>query len=109
MTSLFLPSNLPVQMFVFVSTYLAFHHIHYTPTDNDLQAISTLVIGVLLGWGIGAAGMRGALAARDQILLKKTLEKVESRYISALSHYNLDVLIDFGFKCCRPSKPGTSV
>ncbi|KIM71841.1 hypothetical protein PILCRDRAFT_93686 [Piloderma croceum F 1598] len=58
MTSLFLPANLPVQMFVF--------------------SIATVVIGVLLGWGIGAAGMRGALAARNQVLLKSTLEKVQS-------------------------------
>jgi hypothetical protein len=83
MTSLFLPANLPVQMFLFVSTYLM-HPVtlyHYTLTDNLLQSISTLMIGVLLGWGIGAAGMRGALAARDQILLKSTLQKVQSRYI----------------------------
>jgi hypothetical protein len=63
----------------------AFHHFFYTSTDNHLQLISTVVIGILLGWGIGAAGMRGALAARNEILLKHTLEKVQSRYICYLT------------------------
>ena len=45
------------------------------------KIISTLVVGVLLGWGIGAAAMRGALAARNQVVLQSTLQKVQSRYV----------------------------
>jgi hypothetical protein len=32
------------------------------------------MIGTLLGWGIGAAGMRAALSARDKVLLKSSLQ-----------------------------------
>ena len=31
-------------------------------------------MGVLLGWGIGAAGMKAALSARDKVLLKSSLQ-----------------------------------
>ncbi|KAF7972398.1 hypothetical protein HWV62_18046 [Athelia sp. TMB] len=58
MTSMFLPAYLPIQMFLFI--------------------ISTLVIGVLLGWGVGAAAMKAALSSRNQVLLAATLEEVQS-------------------------------
>ncbi|KAF8273497.1 hypothetical protein EI94DRAFT_1826225 [Lactarius quietus] len=54
LTSFFLPPMFPVQLFFFT--------------------ISTLVIGVLFGWGISAAGMRAALSARDKVLLKSSLQ-----------------------------------
>jgi hypothetical protein len=54
MTSFFLPPSFPVQLFFYT--------------------ISTLMIGTLLGWGIGAAGMRAALSARDKVLLKSSLQ-----------------------------------
>jgi len=66
---MFLPANLPIQMFLFT--------------------ISTLVIGVLLGWGFGAAAMRCALAARDKVLLQSTLQKVQS---TAAGRANPDIL-----------------
>ncbi|GBE84358.1 hypothetical protein BKA93DRAFT_807068 [Sparassis latifolia] len=55
--SVFIPANMPIQIFVF--------------------SLSTLVIGVLLGWGFGAAAMRAALASRNQLLLKQTLQTEE--------------------------------
>lgn len=54
LTSFFLPPSFPVQFFFYT--------------------ISTLMIGILLGWGIGAAGMRAALSARDKVLLKSSLQ-----------------------------------
>ncbi|KAH9050166.1 hypothetical protein EDB84DRAFT_1623276 [Lactarius hengduanensis] len=54
LTSFFLPPSFPVQFFFYT--------------------ISTLMIGTLLGWGIGAAGMRAALLARDKVLLKSSLQ-----------------------------------
>ncbi|KAI9441300.1 hypothetical protein H4582DRAFT_1367483 [Lactarius indigo] len=54
LTSFFLPPSFPVQFFFYT--------------------ISTLMIGTLLGWGIGAAGMRAALSARDKVLLKSSLQ-----------------------------------
>ncbi|KZP26783.1 hypothetical protein FIBSPDRAFT_731732 [Athelia psychrophila] len=57
MTSMFLPAYLPIQMFFFI--------------------ISTLMIGVLLGWGIGAAAMKAALASRNEVLLASTLQRVK--------------------------------
>ncbi|KAI9465778.1 hypothetical protein BJY52DRAFT_1376562 [Lactarius psammicola] len=53
-TSFFLPPSFPVQFFFYT--------------------ISTLMIGILLGWAIGAAGMRAALSARDKVLLKSSLQ-----------------------------------
>jgi hypothetical protein len=43
--------------------------------------ISTLIIGVLLGWGIGAAGMKAATAARDKVFLKSSLQKAQETYV----------------------------
>lgn len=83
LSSLFMPPNLPIQMFLFVSPHprpflmLCAHSFFIRPT----KIISTLVVGVLLGWGIGAAAMRGALAARNQVVLQSTLQKVQSRYV----------------------------
>jgi len=110
MTSLFLPPNLPIQMFIFVRTRLL---PSILPDNNALlidrpQTISILVMGVLFGWGIGAAAMRAALAARDQVLLKSTLQKVQSRYVYCV-HHDLYMFISFCFKCSRPSEPGNSV
>ena len=51
------------------------------PIQLFLMVISTMVIGVLFGWGFGAAAMRAALAVRDQVLLKSTLQQVQSRSV----------------------------
>ncbi|EIW75394.1 hypothetical protein CONPUDRAFT_169272 [Coniophora puteana RWD-64-598 SS2] len=56
MTSFFLPANLPIHTFLFLT--------------------STLVIGLCLGWVFGVVAMRSALAVRDQVLLSQNLEKV---------------------------------
>ncbi|KAA1472661.1 hypothetical protein DENSPDRAFT_872334 [Dentipellis sp. KUC8613] len=53
----FLPPSIPLQLYMIMS--------------------STLLLGLLLGWGIGSAGMRGALAARNQAVLKETLQKAQ--------------------------------
>jgi hypothetical protein len=34
---------------------------------------------MLLGWGVGAAAMRGALAARDPALLERQMKAVAAR------------------------------
>ena len=38
-------------------------------------------MGVLLGWGIGAAGMKAALSARDKVLLKSSLQVAKETYV----------------------------
>lgn len=43
------------------------------------------MIGTLLGWGIGAAGMRAALSARDKVLLKSSLQVARESYVNGLS------------------------
>ncbi|KAI0777718.1 hypothetical protein BD413DRAFT_519071 [Trametes elegans] len=53
--SVMVPPNMPFQVFIF--------------------AITTIVLGLLLGWAIACAGMAAALAARDQTLLKETYQK----------------------------------
>ncbi|KAF9261644.1 hypothetical protein L218DRAFT_961130 [Marasmius fiardii PR-910] len=57
LASFFLPPNMPVQLFIFM--------------------ISTLVGGMLLGWGIGAAAMRAANAARSVALLQAATTRVQ--------------------------------
>ncbi|KAI0320467.1 hypothetical protein OF83DRAFT_1053079 [Amylostereum chailletii] len=52
-TANFVPPAYPVQLFIVL--------------------LSTSFIGLCLGWGLGVAAMRAALAARDQDLLKSTL------------------------------------
>ncbi|KAI0041578.1 hypothetical protein FA95DRAFT_677065 [Auriscalpium vulgare] len=47
----------------------------YIPIQLFLIAISTMMIGVLMGWGFGAAGMRVGLAVRNQVFLQSQLEK----------------------------------
>ncbi|KAI0300497.1 hypothetical protein B0F90DRAFT_1723438 [Multifurca ochricompacta] len=54
LTSLLLPPSFPVQFFFFM--------------------ISTVLVGTLLGWAIGAAGMKAALAARNKVLLQSSLQ-----------------------------------
>jgi hypothetical protein len=46
--------------------------------------MSTMMIGMLLAWGLSAAAMRAALAARDQTLLKEQYQRVQERYIISL-------------------------
>jgi hypothetical protein len=48
------------------------------------QTISTLLIGVFLGWGLGAAGMRAALASRNEVLLRSSLQQAEQTYVNRL-------------------------
>ncbi|PCH37055.1 hypothetical protein WOLCODRAFT_140699 [Wolfiporia cocos MD-104 SS10] len=55
--SMIMPPNMPIQMFLF--------------------AMMTLVIGLCLGWAFGAAAMRAALAVRNEVLVRQTLQKVQ--------------------------------
>lgn len=43
------------------------------PLQIYFFAMLTLMIGCLLGWAWGSAGMAAALQARDQVLLRNTL------------------------------------
>jgi hypothetical protein len=43
--------------------------------------MSTLIFGVLLGWAIGAAGMKAAIASREKVLLKTSLQKALETYV----------------------------
>ncbi|THH07358.1 hypothetical protein EW145_g3442 [Phellinidium pouzarii] len=71
LVSLMVPPNMPVQMFIF--------------------AISLIVSGMLLGWGIGAAAMRAAVAARNTTLLQSSYQKVQ---LSAQGAANPDAVFE---------------
>jgi len=45
------------------------------PVQIFLFALVTIALGVCLGWAFGAAAMRAALAVRNQVLLRETLQK----------------------------------
>ncbi|EJD03603.1 uncharacterized protein FOMMEDRAFT_133035 [Fomitiporia mediterranea MF3/22] len=52
--SLMMPPNMPIQMFFYV--------------------ISLIILGQLLGWALGAAAMKAAIAARSVVLLRSSYE-----------------------------------
>ncbi|KAK0493580.1 hypothetical protein EDD18DRAFT_1405386, partial [Armillaria luteobubalina] len=56
LTSLFVPPYLPVQLFFFIMT--------------------TVEVGLLLGWGIGAAAMRAANESRDPSVLQASMARL---------------------------------
>ena len=45
------------------------------------QIMAMLVIGIAFGWALSCAAMAAALKARNQTLLKETLQKEASRYL----------------------------
>ncbi|KAJ3525006.1 hypothetical protein NM688_g8467 [Phlebia brevispora] len=65
LASFMVPSNMPVQLFLF--------------------ALTTMVTGMCLGWAFGAAAMKGALAARNQLLLKQSLQR-EQQSVAGLAN-----------------------
>ncbi|KAH9896908.1 hypothetical protein C8Q73DRAFT_642067 [Cubamyces lactineus] len=69
LVSVMVPPNMPYQVFMF--------------------AITTVVLGLALGWALACAGMAAALAARDQTLLKETLQRTAA---SAAGLANPDAL-----------------
>jgi hypothetical protein len=53
-----------------------------------------MVVGMLIGWGLGAAAMRAGLAARSQVLLQSQLLREAERYVNSgsracLRHFSL--------------------
>ncbi len=40
-----------------------------------------MVVGMCLGWGLGAAAMRAALASRNQLVLKQSLLREQQRCV----------------------------
>jgi hypothetical protein len=64
-TSFFLPPSFPVQIFIIL--------------------ISTLLLGVMVSWGLGVAAMRAANAVRNQGHIKLVVQEIES---SALGRAN---------------------
>ncbi|KAL5494924.1 hypothetical protein ACEPAI_386 [Sanghuangporus weigelae] len=63
LVSLIIPPSMPVQMFFF--------------------AVTLLLIGQLLGWGLGSAAMKAATSARDQVVLRSTYEAAEQTAATA--------------------------
>lgn len=51
-------------------------------TRARLQVIATVIIGMCLGWAFGAAAMRAALASRNQLVLKSSLQRELQRCVT---------------------------
>jgi len=49
--------------------------------------MSTLMLGLLFGWGIGVAAMRAATASRSQVLLLAATQQVKARFVLLQSVY----------------------
>ncbi|KAH9950803.1 hypothetical protein B0H21DRAFT_721769 [Amylocystis lapponica] len=71
LASTMMPPNLPFQIFTFM--------------------LSTMIVGILIGWAFGCAAMRAALASRSQVLLRASLQK-EATSAAGLS--NPDALFE---------------
>ncbi len=80
LTSLFVPPYLPVQLFFFVSGSL----LHGDPASYTLQIMTTVEVGLLLGWGIGAAAMRAANESRDPSVLQASMAVLNARLVASL-------------------------
>lgn len=78
LVSLFLPPNMPVQVFVFVRLGTVWAVL--VNSHQYFQSISTLLVGILFGWGIGAAAMRAAIASRSQSRLQAAGAQLQARY-----------------------------
>ncbi|CAL1710858.1 unnamed protein product [Somion occarium] len=101
LASLMLPPNVPVQLFLFLSSPTEVLTMHSEPpsiTDTTFGAVEVVhvysaielltivvVIGLCFGWALGAAGMAAALAARDQLALKESLQR-EQESVAGLSN-----------------------
>ncbi|KAF7792649.1 hypothetical protein EIP86_003746 [Pleurotus ostreatoroseus] len=64
--------------------------LRHTATERISQnigkcALITMVMGMCFGWGLGAAAMRAALAARDQTVLKQSLLR-EQQSVAGLAN-----------------------
>jgi len=44
------------------------------------------LLGLLLGWGIGAAGMKAALAVRSELHVESTLQKAAYRSVTQVTY-----------------------
>lgn len=56
------------------------------PLFNSLAGLQVVVqslMGLLVGWGIGSAGMKAALAVRSQLIVESTLEKAANRSVGS--------------------------
>jgi hypothetical protein len=54
------------------------------PILNDLAALQIVVqslLGLLAGWGIGAAAMKAALAVRSELVAESTLQKAANKSV----------------------------
>lgn len=58
LSSIFMPPYLPVQLFIFL--------------------MATLFVGLLFGWGVGAAAMRAAIAVRPQAYLQAVYGEIQA-------------------------------
>jgi hypothetical protein len=63
-------------LFSFLTTLLLSPNL---PLALYMLFMATMMIGMLLAWGLSAAAMRSALAARDQVLLRSQYQRVQAR------------------------------
>jgi hypothetical protein len=43
--------------------------------------MTTMLVGILLGWGIGAAAMRAAIATRDMAHVQSQIQQIQARQV----------------------------
>ena len=76
--SLLVPPGYPVQIYIVVC--VVFQDPAASLTRHvGLQLIFQSLLGLLTGWGIGAAGMKASLSVRSHLVDEATLQKVTNR------------------------------
>jgi hypothetical protein len=84
-------SYLLVIRFKFTYLYVPFLK-SLQPVFNSLAGLQVVIqslMGLLAGWGIGAAAMKAALAVRSQLVVESTLVKVANKSVGSRYHPSL--------------------
>ena len=63
--ALIVPPSMPMQMYIFVSISIYLDRLEQSSLMRCLQLVGMICVGMAMGWGIGAAAMKAALAVRN--------------------------------------------
>ena len=79
---MFLPPFAPVHIYILVRANSQ-DTTTRLPNISGAQIVVQSLLGLLAGWGIGAAGMKAALAVRSQLLIESTLQRAPLRSVAS--------------------------
>ena len=87
---MFIPPIFPVQIYLVVSASSRGSVTCWLCLTSG-QVIAQSLLGLLLGWGIGSAGMKAALAVRSNLQVESALQQVAQRSVTLVIHAPFDL------------------